>query len=168
MHDFSKRPAPQAPLRRRRRRQRWKAPLIGLAGVVMAGSGAVLYSGSKDKTTEPVDPQFCVASFQFLDAFRLAGVPPVGAVPESVTAASIAKALQELGASVDEYQRLAPSKVRSDIRQVVQDLRAAAAEDMAGLRSSRFADAQKRIAVFRETTEACEVGGSRPESSDGS
>jgi len=157
-YDFStpRKPAPTAePTHPPVRPKRLKALVIGLVAVaVLAIAGILIFRSTKDDVSS-ANPRFCAISSQLSGALTAAGVPPIGIVPDTVRPEAVAKALQQVGAGVGELEKVAPTKVRSDVVRVVAALRAGASGDMGAVRDPAFANAEKRIAMFRATRAGC-------------
>lgn len=162
MQDFSTprapAPAPAPPLKRRRRPSR---AVIIAAAVLVVGGGALAFAmAARTTKVTSTDPRFCEISLQLSQALSDASVPAVGPIPPSVRPESVGKALAAVGGSLDEFERVAPSKVRADVKRVVADLRAAAAGDTRGVGSAAFTSAEERIARVQQPPNGCPPVGS--------
>lgn len=72
--------------------------------------------------------------------------------------------LTQFGAQADELEAVAPSKVRSDVKAVLDGLRRAGGGDAGATKASGFVDAQRRIAAYgqkltQDPKIGCQQGG---------
>jgi len=155
--DFSKPRTPAPPPSGENRRRPSKAVLVAAAVAVVALGGAAMAYTLIDGKIEVSFPsaRFCEISPQFSRVLGDAGVPPVGAIPESVPPTSIKKALDDLGGLVDELEVEAPPRIRDDVKRVIADLRAAAGGATTRARSTGFVEAEKRISVLQLGPRGC-------------
>jgi len=160
--DFSKPRTTAPPPTGDNRRRPSKAVLVAAALAVLAVGGAALAYSLVDKESKVSFPssRFCEISPRFSQALVDAGVPPFGAIPESVPPTSIKKALDDLGGLVDELEAEAPPKIRNDVKRVIADLRAAAAGATNRVRATGFVEAEKRISVLQQGPLGCPQVGS--------
>jgi len=135
-------------------RKRTKALIVVLPLCVVAIAGVLIFR-STQVDVRTANPRFCAIASRLSGALTVAGVPPIGIVPETVRPEAIGEALQQVGAGVGDFEKVAPTRVRSDVKRVVADLRAGAIGNLGGVRDPAFADAEKRIAVFRMTRAGC-------------
>lgn len=160
--DFSKprEPAPP-PASATRRRPPGALLVAAVVGILAVGGAALAYSltDGKRQVSFP-SSRFCDISPQFSQALADAGIPPVGAIPESVPPATIKNVLDGLGGLVDELEAEAPQKIRSDVKRVNADLRAAAGGDSERGRSPGFVEAEKRISGLQMGPGGCPQDGS--------
>lgn len=145
------------------RRRPPKAVLVGGLGafVLVVGGGAFAYSRSQDKMSGP-DRRFCASSLELAQILTALGAPEVGPLPDSVRPEAINRVLTATGAKLGGLEESAPSEIRADVKQVLADLRAAAAGDVTRTRSPGFVSAETRIASFQKAPNGCLPAGSAP------
>jgi len=133
------------------RRMPWKVAVVVLA--VLAVAGAAVYVRGNDKAPSAAAVQetqrYCELSGRFDAVLVGAGISTEGALPPDVRPEAVSRVFTQLGPQAEELEAVAPSKIRGDVKTVLEALRRTGAGDTSATTSSGFTEARRRIAAYR-------------------